>query len=367
MNVKSDIDLAGFQSWLEKTTFRLSPNKRADFYEMLASLVRDGKPIDESIRELHSRYSKKKRPHATMLADWMRAKLNGASFADAIKEYVDETEVVIIAATDRSGDIASGLQQAALLARAKAAVMSELKKQMAGPIVRLAALFLMLIGFSVEIAPVLRGSLPEWALSQSQRTLFEVSDWLRKWWPAVVALTLGAASAAAYSLPRYTGGMRDILDRIPPWSIYKSSVSSGFMISLSCLIRAGVPISGAIQYVRERSSPYLRTHLNLMASRLRRGMEQGDALDTGLLSDHLSDMVTIYSKTSDFDKAVGSIGRLAVEDGITQVRSKASKANTISMVLIGAALAWIVTAIYGLGDATNRAMRDQPPAVQSNR
>lgn len=350
-----DIDLNHITQRLERFQFRSGASARADFFEMLASLVKDGKPLDAGIRELGDRFTAKRRPHAHMLVEWGRAMKSGKPFSEAIGPYVDETEALIIASTERSGDIHNGLVQAATLARSKAEMKAALLRELLGPVLKTLALVGMLIGFSTSIAPTLTRTIPSWAMTLTQRSLFSTSDAVRVWWPLGLALAVCAIVAVAWSIPRYTGRFRSLLDRFPPWSVAKVNYSSTFMLSLTCLIQSGVPIETAIRYIRERSNPYMREHLALMVGRLRAGIEQGEAMDTGLLGDRIADMVAIYSRTADFDSAVRSVGQSALKEGIKQVEQKSQTVGLLVTVLMGVMLTWCFAAIMGIGDAAKRA------------
>lgn len=357
MNLKAlrQQDGAGLNTLLEKWKFTVAPKQRAEFYEMMGSLIKDGKPLDSALRELQTRYTQKKRPLAALLTVWASAMSEGKTFAVAMQGYASETEVVIIAASEKSGDLAGGFAQAALVARSSAAIRATLVAEMTTPAIQLVILVAMLIGFSTTVAPQLTQSVPMSAMDDSQKALFGLSSVISTTWYFIVPAIGVLGYLALWSMPRYTGSLRPYLDRIPPWSVYRIYSSATFMISLSALIKAGVPIETAIRFIKQQSSPWLKEHLSIMVGRLRGGMEQGAAMDTGLLSDRLSDMVAIYSRTADFDSAVSSIGKISMEDGLANIKAKAGMAKTMSTIAIGAMVAWIFLAMMGISDAAQRA------------
>jgi len=192
-------------------------------------------------------------------------------------------------------------------------------------------------------------------MDDSQRALFELSGIIAKTWMYIIPSLSLVGFIAMRSVPRYSGTFRHILDKIPPWSIYRIYSSATFMISLSALIKAGIPIESAIRFIRQQSSPWMKEHLSIMTGRMRAGIEQGEAMDTGLLSDRVSDMVAIYSSTADFDAAINTLGKTATEDGLRTIKKQAGLAKTISMVLIGFAVGWILISVMAIGDAAKRA------------
>lgn len=350
LSAEGGVDLA-FERW----KFSLLATKRAEFYEMMGALIKDGKPLDSAIRELQNRFKQKKRPMGVLLKLWAQAMSEGKTFAQAMDGYTTETERTVLAAGERSGDLTKGFEQAALIARSTAAIKAALRSELAAPVLQTMVLLALLIGFSVLIAPQLRNSIPDWAFDGSQRALFALSNVVAKVWYFVLPTLAFALYAAMWSMSRYTGAMRPYLDRLPPWSVYKVHASATFMISLSALIRAGVPIDSAIQFIKKQSDPWMREHLSVMVGRLKAGDEQGAAMDTGLLSDRVADMVAIYSQTANFDAAISNIGKMAMDDGLSRIRSIAASGRTVSIMAVGALTAWIFLAVMGIGDAAQRA------------
>jgi type II secretory pathway component PulF len=363
LSAEGGMDLA-FERW----KFGLLATKRAEFYEMMGSLIKDGKPLDSALRELQNRFKQKKRPMGVLLRVWSQAMSEGKKFAQAMEGYTTETERTVLAAGERSGDLTKGFEQAAAIARSTAAIKATLRAELSAPIIQTMVLLAMLIGFSVEIAPQLRHSIPDWAFDGSQRALFTLSSVVAKVWYYVLPAIGLALYAAVWSMSRYTGAVRRYLDRLPPWSVYKIHASATFMISLSALIKAGVPVDSAIQFIKKQSDPWMREHLSVMVGRLKAGEEQGAAMDTGLLSDRVADMVAIYSKTANFDAAISNIGQMAMDDGLSNIKAIAATGRTVSIIAIGAMTAWIFLAMMGIGDAAQRANNDsQQPAVMQKR
>jgi toxin co-regulated pilus biosynthesis protein E len=344
-----------FTTWFEKLKFGMMPKQRAEFYEMLGALLADGKPLDSAVRELETRYTKKKRPLAALMRLWLGSLDEGKPFAEALRGFASDTEVVIIAATEKSGDLANGFLQAASVARAGAAIRGVLAAEMTTPAIQAVALFGMLIGFSTSMAPEMVQSVPLAAMDDSQRALFGLAAVVASTWYILLPLLVVGLAAAFWSMPRYTGALRPMMDRLPPWSVYRVYSGATFMISLSALIKAGVPIDSGIRFIRQQSSPWMREHMATMSGRLRAGVEQGEALDTGLLSDRMADMVAIYSKTSNFDAAVSTVGRMSMDDGLVNIKRKAGAVRTLTTILIGVLVGWIFTAVMGISDAATRA------------
>lgn len=344
---------------LIKWQFKSGAAMRASFFEKLASLINDGKPLDAALRQMHARYAEKKRPLTPILAAWVNTMNEGKPFADASRGYISDTETIIIAAGEKSGDLAQAFEQAALVARAGADINKAVRKELATPVVQLIVLVGLMVGFSTSVAPGLSQSVPWSALDDSQRALFSLAKVVASTWFVVVPLMVVGFWAAMWSMPRYTGPARKWLDKIPPWSVYRIYSGSTFMISLSALIKAGIPIEAAIRFIRQQASPWMREHTAVMIGRLRSGADQGEAMDVGLLGEDLADTVAIYSKTTNFEAAMNSVGKEAIKTGIESIQAKASVAKVMSTLLIGVFVGWMFDAMLSISDAAQRASQQQ--------
>lgn len=359
------LDAGSLSARWDRLVFKFSPLLRAEFYEMLAALIKDGKPLDVSIRALRTRYQSKRRSMATLLACWANSLDEGQTIAAAVAGYASDTEALVISATEKAGDLAGGFLQAASVARASADIRGMLVAELTAPVVQVVVLMGMLIGFSLKLAPELIQSVPMEAMDESQKLLFGLSAVIAKTWFLAIPAMVLAMAGVAWTVPIYVGRARRFLDLIPPYSIYKVYNGATFMISLSALIKAGVPIESAIRFIRQQSGPWLVGHLSTMIGRMRAGSEQGEALDTGLLSDRMSDMVAIYSKTSNFDEAISTIGQMAIKDGLRSIKAQAGTVKIAAMLCIAGLVMWIYVAVLGIGDAADRAskMRDRQQQV----
>ena len=356
---------ADMEAWLARFQFKMGAVKRATFYEKMSSLISDGKPLDAALRQMLARYAEKKRPMTPILRAWVSSLDEGKTFADATRGYIGDTESIIIAAGEKSGDLSVAFDQAALVARASSDINKAVRTELTTPVIQVIVLVCLLVGFSTTMAPGLMQSVPESALDGSQRTLFGLAAVVAKTWYFVVPAMILAMWASVWSLSRYTGALRKFLDKVPPWSVYRIYSGSTFMISLAALIKAGVPIEAAIRFIRGQATPWMREYLSEMVGRLRSGVDQGAAMDVGLLGDALADTVAIYSKTTNFDAAMNTVGREAIKTGIEDIKAKAGFAKIVATVLIGVFVGGRLDAMMGLSDAANRAQQQQQSSANA--
>lgn len=352
---------SGLNAWFDQAQFSRQPIRRAEIYEMLGALIADGKPLDASLRTLKSRYTEKKRPNAGILAAWLNSMAEGDSFGDAVKGYAKDAEAIILSASEKSGDLAGGFKKAADLARAGAKIRGVIFAELAGPILQTLMLMFMLVGFSTSLAPELTKSVPVAYMDPSAQVLFKVAGVVAQLWIYALILIVAFLVFVAWTVPRYTGRFRPILNKIPPYSVYRTYTSATFMISLSALIGAGIPIESAIRFIRELSSPWMKERLSIMVGRMQAGIEQGAAMDTGLLTDNISDMVSVYASTANFGESVSSLGAFATADGIKTIEKQTQIANLLTKIALAVLITWMLTSVFSLGEAGRRAAEGSQP------
>jgi len=68
--------------------------------------------------------------------------------------------------------------------------------------------------------------------------------------------------AIAYSLPNLVGRSRNLLDHLPPWSIYRDLNAATFLTSLATLIQNGVNEQQALVALNRHAKPYLRDKIS---------------------------------------------------------------------------------------------------------
>ncbi len=142
-------------------------------------------------------------------------------------------------------------------------------------------------------------SLPAEYYGPMANALFTTSEWLRRiWWLIVLALGLLVWSVV-WSLPNQVGSIRQVLDRWAIWRLYRVVHAVRFLSLLAVLLKPrgniGARLREALQIQALGATPWLRSHVASMLSRIDAGFKAIDALDTGLVDDetwwYFTDMV----------------------------------------------------------------------------
>lgn len=322
--------------------------QRLALYEMLGSLVKGGVPIDVALRRLYERKAAKNRPESFILRKWLTKMDHGMPFHDAIKDEVPAAEQVLIIAGGMSDDLHGGLAQAVRATKGAQEIKNVLIGGMSQPAFLMLAVFGVLIGFAKYMAPEFSQMLPEARWAGYSGMLLRVSQFVASWWVVVMAAIAAVVSLFFWSLPRWTGPVRGSLDHRLPYSVYRSYSAATFLIALSALLRAGIPLDGALKRIRANSSPWQAAHVGKMLRKMENGSDPGTAMDTGLVDDATSDQLYIYSKSVDFSAALKDIGEDAIVQGVASIRSQTGFAKLVALVCVGAMVSWIQLSLFDL-------------------
>lgn len=344
--------------------FAFGSKLRLHTYANLYRMQNNGLPIDASLERLLERKTARNRPERIVIKAWHDGMKQGRTFAESIRDFVPATELVLISAGERSGNLGLGIEQAHRVTTAAQQMRKVLVARLTMPAILFVMLGALIVGFSTKMAPEFAKTLPPSEWSASGQALYAFSSFVKSFWLHCAGGVIAIVGTVAYSLPRWTGPIRGKFDRIPPWSIYRSYISATFMIALSALMTAGVPLSDAIKYIRANASDWTKSHLAVMVNRIRAGDDYGEAMDTGLLDEETSDNVMIYSKIADFNKAILDVGNQVIDDAIERITIQAAVANTVSTLFIGLMLAWIITVMQ---DVTQRASQQSSNPIAAHR
>jgi type II secretory pathway component PulF len=335
---------------LLKSRFNLK--KRIALYERLAAFLESNINIMDTMVRIQRRYAKNKDFRARILMDWIRTMERGGRFGEAVQSWIPASEHMLISAGERGEGLIHGLKEATVMSTATKAIRGAIIGGAAMPAFLLVMLSFMLIKFQTDMVPVFKTLLPVEAWSSSGQTLNAISGTLTDWWWIILLLTIAGSTVIVTTLGRWRGPVRRFFDRLPPWSIYRTSQASSFMIGLSSLMKAGVASFDALKTMHRTSSPWMREHLEKMMAIMRLGgASNGRALNTGLLDAETAGDVEDYSQLGDFQDAIYLLGARAMKESVDKINMRMSVVRNIMLIVVAGSIIWIYSTVYGLQSA----------------
>ncbi len=331
--------------------FQFNLKVRIDLYKKISSFLSSGVPIHDIVTELKNEYKKQKKGdiRVTVLTDIDNGMSMGISFGVMLASWCPPSEAMIIQAGENSGSLEKSFENAIKITESASRMKSAIISEISYPMILLLMLSGLIYMFSTEAIPQLTAVLPVENWPEASKKLHSMSMFVKDDWWVVVASVIGFISLAIYTMPRTTGMPRKILNKIPPWSIYKTFQSSVFLISTAAMMGTGKPIFEAIKELKQMSPKYISWELNKILVDIEQGSTPGDAINIGKFLDIDTGIdVAIYGKVANLNTALDTIGSESIENGIVKIKNTAGALKNIVLFGVAGYIAWVYYAFYSL-------------------
>lgn len=322
---------------------------RISLYERMSAFLKAGIPVFDAVEAIRSRMEKNKDVRAYMFEEWLNAMRSGSRFSEAVRPWIPSSEYMLVSSGEQGGRLMDGLNEATRLSTAA----SKIKKAIIAGAALPALLFFMLggmvAGFDVYMAPVFKNLLPVREWPESAQTLYGISHFLTSYWYIIISGLAGSTVLISYTINGWVGRLREVFDRLPPWSVYKNYQASSFLIGLASMLKAGVALNDALKMMLKNASPWLGVHITQMLAALKSGgSNYGEALDTGLFDPETAGDITDYARLSSFENAIYTIGERMVVLGVERTNQKMDVAKNMMLFLVAGTVFWIYFTSYSL-------------------
>ncbi len=340
--------------WYAKLMVRTYTSDRLAFYRKLMALLRNRFSLMDALERMYQIASKDgKKPDDSMaiaVVAWMREIQNGESFSSALRGWAPPTEIMLLSV----GDIAN-----MEMALANTIKVVEGVRRMKEPVISAVTypLFLILIslfliyGVGRWMVPPMLDAVPQLKWKGLAKSLVDlsyfVSDhpfFLFSTLPILILIIL-------FTLPRWKGKARAIIDHAPPYSIYRIFIGVGWLLSLSSLVKAGTPVSKALRSLRADATPYLLYRIDRALSFINNGDNLGDALyktELGFPDDEVIGDLRIYAELDNFSEALSNLSDDWLESSVKDIEKKSAVLNSAAILMIAAIVAWAVMGTFDM-------------------
>lgn len=327
--------------------FLFTQEQRVKIYKKILSNLENGLDILTSLKKLQARLKKNKDFKQYIIQDWIRLIDSGKTFPTAVKNWIPNIEYMLIASGDGSS-LNRGIEEAINIGGA----MKENKKAIIGglafPILLNIMLFGLFIGFKLFLAESLMTVIPLDHWPDAGRTLYNFSDFLMNYMLIIVIGLIILSIVVSYSLDKFTGNFRKILDHIPPYSIYKEYQAYSFLTSLSSLMQAGTSVLESLKTIKLGSSIWMGSYIKKMISKMNSGLKPTDSLNVDLFDKELMGDIEDYSDLKDFDEILRILSKENIQRSTESIKIKMNVIKFICIVLVAVSLMLIMYSVYDI-------------------
>ncbi len=350
--MESKLDL-----FYSRIVFKTDTDKRMKVYRKLSSLLRNDFTLMEALGRIEKIESKEGRkpsePFAIVLRNWQKNLEQGMSFSDATKNWVPVNETMLLTLGDIS-KLSIALENITRIVDGTQKIKRAMLSAVAYPVFLLGLTFGIIIMVGLYLVPPLAEAAGNDIVWQgSAASLVWVADIAKNFWSVFLIGFIGLITFVWASLPSWTGAGRVLMDKLPPWNMYKIQISVGWLMSLSSMVASGAPLPLAMKMLADNSSPYLNKILMSTLNFISNGDNLGVALSrTGrdFPNHEIIGDLSIYADMNEFDQNLSKIANDYLDESVRKMEAISSSLNTLGILLVSIIIGWVVFGTFQMQD-----------------
>lgn len=272
-----------FERWIYQKTF--SAQDRIELYDDFRQYLLDGLTAEVTFTKLIDNYTRRgsnpNNPIGKILNECLQNLKAGFSLAESLREWIPDQELSIIESCDSAGRVADGFLNAMFIAEGTDKILRSVRSTSLIVSYMFALSFGIVIMFCILLVPVLRQSVPLEKWNMVQLSIWYFYVFVTEYWYLIISVSAVFIYVICKSFANWTGNLRFIFDRMPPYSIYRRLSGATFIMNVNAMLSAGIPMETAIKnMVSSCESPWLLERLEATLNAIEDGEENlGTALD----------------------------------------------------------------------------------------
>lgn len=325
-------------AWFAGKAF--TAEKRAGFYRELAVMLRNRVPLMKALEEMYyvesNEGKKPNEPVAYIARHAQGCVANGVLLGDALSEWIQPGERVLLISGEQSGNLEDTLDSAAVLAETAATIMMAIIGGLLYPAALFVAAVAFLVVFSLKIIPDIMRFVDPTNLGSAGRSMLSVAQFITQYGHFVLLGFIALLAVFFWGMPRYTGRFRPFLDQTV-YSVYRMTNGSGFLLSFAALQKAGVPTEKALILIDANGTIWLRDRISAILSGLRAGLHIGEAMkktEHGFPSKSIVNSMYIFGKYPGFSEALQSMADRWIKESENNVKKSMGFINISAIVFM---------------------------------
>ena len=287
---------------------------------------------------------------ARLIASW-RAALPAGRFAQTMAASVPPAEAMIFEAYGRV-DAGRLFAAAARVADLRERQMAAVRKALAMPVLLGIALVTMLWAAGGWFVPVLESVVPPERWGPGAGLFRAASVWLYDQPLGFAALCAAVAVPAGIATVRWTGPGRTALDRIAPFSLYRTVTGSAFLFVVLEFLGAGLDLNDrAFEDLRRRAGAYARHRIGAIQGHMARGAGLGQAMTLaghGFPDPSLVPVIAALDGVPGWEVKLSGFVERWVSRSEDLLRTRAAGLNAALLIFVTVAVAAGIDAMFSI-------------------
>lgn len=287
------------------------------------------------------------RPQALALREWLQKDRAGETLSEAMNGWVPSADLYMVRAGEESGQVANALLAIMHVGDSAQRMRAAIMAAVSYPIFMLFLLSGVFWLFGVNLVQNMRKAAPP-KVMEAMSGIAGVSDFIMHDGVYVVIFVVGLILLISGTMPYWRGRLRVKFDRYPPWSWFRIWQGSAFLLGLSALLRAQVPLKRAVEILEEEGTPWLRERLRSAREEILRGRNLGEALRAGnyyFPDPTVALDLEILSERADVGAVIDVVTKEWIEEQIDVLTTQSQVVRTVGLLCVGGVIAWAMLSI----------------------
>lgn len=344
---------------LAKMTF--STQTKIRILRQIQRLITAGISVSVALDMLFDMYSqngkKPKESTAIVINEWRKKHRAGRPLASCLEGWITPAEQLIIEAGEQSDRLSQSMNDALEATSSAKKIRKTIIGALTYPVFILLALCAMLYGFSTQILPTFSEIVDPVLWTGNARRMYNISQFVTAWFPYIGVGIIALAIAISISLPRMTGPARPILDKFPPFSIYKVIQGASFMMSIRGFIAAGVAVPEALRRIKRNGNPYVQSRAQAILAQVNLGRNLGEAMQkTGhkFPDPDINGEISIYAGLDSFSDNLDLLAKEWIEGSVERAQGTSKILGNVVLVMLAGSIAFMALSMFELNDIISR-------------
>lgn len=346
--------LEDIETKLVRWQFRSNRKIRFRIYRKLEGMLRTNEALSRALDRLYLNASEMgkypKRPGAVALREWFLKDRAGVTLSQAMDGWIPSGELYMIRAGEESGTLAKALTSIQLVGEKAKKMRAAVSYAITYPIVMFILISGVIYSFGINLIANMRTNAPKNVMN-AMGSVAAFSDFISSYGIYVVLSIVILAMTITFTLSTWRGHVRAKFDMYPPWSWYRVLQGSGFLLGLSALLGAQVPLKRALEILEEQGNPWIRTRIGAARQEVLRGYNLGESLrlsrfnfpDPAVVVD-----LEILSERADVGQVIEEVTAEWIDEQIVALQGQATISRNVGMAIVAGIIAWVMSSIFAV-------------------
>lgn len=315
---------------------------RVRLFLRLAVAIRGGMTAADFLGALADGEEENGRPAHARVYRQLESRLRDGehSLAEALRDVCTADDLCFLVAEQKVPDVSTLFQMAYDAALRKQRIVRAAAAPFIFPgYLALLAFGVLVLGGTVMLPNFVK-VLPVHLWELPTRAVYQVGAVLRGHAVAASVVAAGLLGWIAWSLPNLHHPVRrERLDRVFPWSLYRTLQSSSFLVNMAALFRAKVPVLDAVTGYAAVATPYEAAYAEHMRERLESEQTVSDmrALDVGFIEPETMTSMRILNVKLPPEEVIQKIGdseMTLLEDDVARTARRIARGLTLTLAAL---------------------------------